>query len=732
MLSTLVGQSDSHETEVAHFLTLMKSYQRAIDQVAIVATTDRAGVITGANDKFCETSGYRREELIGRRHNLLNSGYHPRSFFVEMWRTIGSGRLWRGEICNREKNGSLYWVDTTIVPQLDTRGRSVGYVSVRYDITPRKLAEAEIIEENSKRDRAERLLREIMDAVPSGIVAFDEDGGLVLHNAAFADFHPSLRDELIEGLRFDDLVNRALIYGLFAPDKRGGSGQQGWTQLRQQMRQGSGKRFMQELADGRWLQVQRRISGSGYTVSVQTDITSLKKAESRIKEQAERDPLTGLYNRRVLLDKLAAAMGNGRRPRQSGALILIDLDGFKVTNDTLGHDAGDELLRTIAQRLLNATRKTDVVARLGGDEFAVLAHGVTPGAEAEKVAHRLLGAIEAPLKLGTKPMAPSASLGIASYPGGGGTPAKLMQKADLALYEAKHRGRSTYVSFRPAMLSRMERQGALARDLREYVRRQGIDIALQPQMRLGDRQHSGFEALARWRRRGQMVPPQEFINVATTTGLMVELGALVARKTFAVMSDLGRRGLSAGTTAINVAADQLREADVVRRLCDLTDEGGMDRGQVELEVTEQVVLDRDGDRIVGALREMHQSGFRIALDDFGTGYASLTHLTRFPIDRIKIDKSFVHGIELDKQLHAIARSIVSLAHDLGMEVVAEGVETRQQLDMLEEFDCDYVQGYLVAKPLPPSHIADYLATPPIIPGGDDTCGSEGGTAQIEP
>lgn len=687
---------------------LLSSYLEAIDQLAIVATTDRSGIITSANDRFCATSKYSRDELVGRRHSILNSGHHPREFFVEMWRTIGSGRAWRGEICNRAKDGSRYWVDTTIVPQSNDRGRSVGYVSIRYDVTKRKEAEAEIAAENVKRTRAERLLREIIDAVPNGVVAFDENDGLALFNSTYADLYRTLDGELKPGTSFADLLRCAVERDQFALRKLDAASKESWIQSRLHLHSSPGRKLIQHLSDGRWLQVQERYSPSGYRVSVQTDITGLKLAEGKIKHQAERDPLTALYNRRVLLAKMTAALAGRRETRQAGALILIDLDGFKATNDTLGHDAGDELLRIIARRLERTMRRADVVARLGGDEFAVLAYGLEPGVNSETVARKLLEAVEEPLVLGDTRIVPSASLGIANFPANATTAAELMRSADLALYEAKERGRRTCVSFRSAMRRRVEQQRVIASDLRVSLRLRRIEVALQPQVSLRRLQHSGFEALVRWRRHGRMVPAPKIVAVAEAAGVMSELGRQVAVKSLVAAAALREAGMTPGTLALNVAADQLRDETFAQWLCDTIDAHKSPRSSVEIEVTEEVVLDRESDRIVSTLHDIHSSGIRIALDDFGTGYASLSHLVQLPIHRIKIDRSFVQGVEFEPQRRMIAKAIIALAHDMGMEVVAEGVETPVQLGILEELNCDYIQGFLISKPLFPAQLPAYF------------------------
>ncbi|RIK86403.1 MAG: GGDEF domain-containing protein [Hyphomicrobiales bacterium] len=695
--------------QVAAMQSELDAYKAALDQHAIVAITDRAGRITHVNNPFCRISGYRREELVGQRHNIVNSRHHPRAFFAGMWRTIARGEVWRGEICNKARDGRLYWVDTTIVPYRDDKGKIGGYVSIRYDVTDRKQAEVALRAENERRQQAETLLRDVIDAVPDGIIAFDGEDRLVLFNEAYRRFHSGIAEEAEIGMSFEEMMKLAVRRGQFAIPGGSPADEAKWMKARMKAFRKPGRPFTQQLADGRWLQVQERRSASGNMVGVRTDITGLKRAELTIKDQAERDPLTGLYNRSVLADQLARAVRRARQGGHAGALVVADLDDFKAVNDSFGHDAGDRLLKEVARRLRASLRANDVAVRLGGDEFAFILPRVAGEAGLDRMLERVVAAIGQPVALGGRQVSPGCSLGVAIFPRDGTAPGTLMKNADIALYEAKGDSRGGHRVFRKGMRAAIEKRQKLAAALRADLAAKRLGIALQPQIRLADGAHAGFEVLARWSAGGERVPPPEFIRLAEETGMIVTLGEQVLEAALAATGQMRAIGLETGGIAVNVAAAQLKLGSFAARVEALLKRHGVAPSLLEIEITENVLLDRDPGRILDSLEAVKAMGIKVALDDFGTGFASLTHLKRFPVDRLKIDRSFVHNIETDAGDAAISRTIISLAHSLGLEVVAEGVETEAQLSFLRGHGCDYAQGFLFGRPSPVGELADYLA-----------------------
>lgn len=701
-------------------LAELNSYRAALNRHAIVGITDRGGRIIEVNDLFCEISQYSRAELIGQQHRILNSGHHPKPFFRDMWRTISSGESWHGDICNRAKDGSLYWVDTTIMPRKGAEGSITGYVSIRYDITRRKQAEGALQEENCRREQVERLLRDILEALPNGITAYDESDRLVLFNSAYREFYGLTAPAIYEGASFESILRYGLERGQFLNVRGNAAARESWLGSRLKDHRTPGRTFIQHLSGDRWLQVQERRSPGGYVVGVRTDVTELKRAERKIKEQAARDSLTGLYNRRATLERLERAVEGARRDDPAGALLLLDLDGFKHVNDTLGHDAGDEMLVRIAMLLQSALRKTDFVARLGGDEFAILLCNMVSEASVRRIAEKLLRLLQEPLEIGGKSLVPAASFGIALFPQHGSSATELMKHADLALYRAKDSGRRTYAIYTPDLSKTNERRVAMVEAIKRAMAQDKIQIALQPQVNMVTGRHDGFEALVRWQRGARAVPPPELISAAEEGGLILPLGYLIFEKALAATRSLLDAGLDPGRVAVNVTAAQLREPEFPGQVIRMLEQHRLLPQHLEIEVTENVVLDRMSDRIVTTLRELDAAGIRIALDDFGTGYASLAHLKRFPIHRLKIDRTFVREVTTDCEDAIIARTIISLAHSLGMTVVAEGIETEEQYQLLSNLGCDFAQGYLISRPVALSeanrHLAGRAGLPP--PGSD--------------
>ena len=687
----------------------LDAYKAALDQNAIVAITARTGTIIYVNGGFCKVSGYSRDELIGRKHNIVNSGHHPKAFFADMWRTISSGVPWHGEICNRAKNGSFYWVDTTIVPMRNESGLITGYVSIRFDITTRKNAETALNEENAKRQKADVLLRDFQEAIPYGIVGFDKTGCVTYCNRAYRVFFNISEDAAFEGMNYAEFLECETNHAKLAQpadsaatrvEKPVLSSIEPWVQR---------PPIIQQLRDGRWVQVQERRSKDGNIVRICTDITEIKRSEGTIKHQAEHDPLTGLFNRSVLLDRLSKALSSRRRVELSGALVLIDLDNFKDVNDTLGHDAGDELLVGLARRFTGALRKSDTVARIGGDEFAVILPNVVTVPDAEEVIGKLVSRANEPITLGHRTIRPRCSLGVTFFPSDGQTPKDLLKNADIALYQAKARGRDRCCFFDLTLRESLERSQAVADALRLALANDEIEVAFQPQIAFGSGRNVGFEGLARWTYQGSAVPPSEFIPVAEETGLIIPLGYRVLDKCLELIRDLRAEGFDPRRIAVNVAASQLKQEDFVKNLQSHLASHGVEPGQLELEVTENILLDRDSGRISQCLHSLKRLGVTIALDDFGTGYASLSHLKRFSVDRLKIDRSFVHEIESRSEDAIIVRAIINLAHNLGMQVVAEGVETNAQYEFLRDQGCDIAQGYFLGRPMSVAAVKAYSA-----------------------
>ena len=440
------------------------------------------------------------------------------------------------------------------------------------------------------------------------------------------------------------------------------------------------------------------------------EITARKQAEADIERLAFYDALTGLPNRRLLIDRLNQAVAASARRACFGAMLFIDLDNFKVLNDTRGHHMGDELLKQVAQRLTECVRSIDTVARLGGDEFVVMleelgAVEVEAAAQAEVVGKKILLAINKHFDLDGQAHHSSPSIGVTLYFGYQQSVDELLQRADLAMYQSKAAGRNTLRFFDPVMQAAASARAALENDLRKALQNQEFSLHFQPVVDENSTM-TGVEALLRWKhpKRG-MVSPAEFIPVAEQAGLIIPLGQWVLQAACAQLvvwsSSVATRRL---TMAVNVSARQFRHPDFTAQLLDLLRISGANPYRLKLELTESMLLS-DFDDVIVKMGELRSIGVNFALDDFGTGYSSLSYLKRLPLDQLKIDQSFVRDVLTDPNDAAIARTILSLAHSLDLSVVAEGVETAGQRDFLLKIGCKAFQGYFFGRPVPVDQLA---------------------------
>jgi diguanylate cyclase (GGDEF)-like protein/PAS domain S-box-containing protein len=440
-----------------------------------------------------------------------------------------------------------------------------------------------------------------------------------------------------------------------------------------------------------------RVSGT------KTDLTERKLAEQSIHQLAYFDHLTELPNRRMLMDDLRRLISRNARRGEWAALLYIDLDNFKLLNDTLGHDIGDQLLRQVGSRLRHTVRDADCVARLGGDEFVILLDGLgkerhSAAAEAGQVAHKVMATCAEVYTLPSRPYRSTPSIGIALFDGGTQADVVLRQ-ADLAMYQAKAAGRNTMRFFDPAMQAAIDRRCALEHDLREGLERDQFRLFCQPQF---DREGrlAGGEVLLRWQRSDtELVSPAEFIGLAEATGFVMTLGQWVLDETCKHLAEWRHHPrLSRVPLAVNVSAQQLRCADFTRKVLDAVRVAGADPRQLGLELTESLLAENLED-VIAKMECLKRDGVHFSIDDFGTGYSSLSYLKRFPLETLKIDRSFVHDIHLDPATGAIVEVIITLARKLGLKVIAEGVEQEAQRQFLRDGGCDWFQGYLLGRPL---------------------------------
>lgn len=454
-------------------------------------------------------------------------------------------------------------------------------------------------------------------------------------------------------------------------------------------------------------------------VSVFSDLTDLKRHKDILLHEAYHDPLTGLPNRHLFLDRLNVALGQSRSEGRPVGVICLDLDRFKAVNDSLGHVAGDIVLSEVGHRLSVLLRRADTLSRFGGDAFYMLLADLRDPEDAAHVAGRILTSLARPMEVRGHDLHVGASIGITIAPADGDDPARLMQNAEMAMYRAKDAGRNNFTFFTEDLGNRVLGALKMENDLRKALSRGEFVLHYQPRVDVFTGEVTGMEALARWvLPDGSIVPPSEFIPVAEETGLIVPLGEWVLEEACRQTRMWTHEGLGSLKVSVNLSPVQLEQPGLAAKIGAVLERTGLAPGQLEVEVTESLFL-KGFETAHASLSSLVETGVAVALDDFGTGYSSLAYLKRLPISTLKIDKSFVAGLPDDKDDAAIVTSIVSIAANLKLDVVAEGVETIEQLEFLRGLDCcGGFQGYLFARPLPPVEFASLLTRGGMVIPGD--------------
>ena len=564
--------TSQHPSNVLENLNLsyevLHNIKRALDETSIVAVTDRTGKITAVNDKFCEISQYSREELIGQDHRILNSGFHPKSFFKKMWQTIGLGETWHAEVCNRAKDGSLYWVKTSIVPFLDEKGRPYQYISIRTDITAQK---------------------------------------------------------------------------------------------------------------------------------------NIKK----ITHIAYHDELTGIPNRRSLVNRIDEEMINSQKTNEPFAIVSMNVNRFKGINETLGHSGGDAFLKEIAKRLKAIDSSNRSIYRMTADEFVYV---VTDVRQLKEMNDRIIHLFKQAFILDQYEFYASVSVGICLYPEHGETTSELLKNADIAVLHAKEKKLTNAVIYttqlkptsNPSLILETKLHDALRHDLFELHYQPKIDIQQGNKL-------VGMEVLIRWKDRELgVIPPDQFIPFAEQCGLISEIGEWVLRKAAKQVKKWQEKYDFNLRVSVNISPLHIAERNFVSSIIELTHELQMNPHLLDLEITEMSMLDYN-ESLILKLQQLKAMGITISIDDFGTGYSSLSYLKKLPANTLKIDRAFISNLTKSKSDQQMVQAIVSLAHAMNMDVVAEGVEEKEEADLLREMKCEYVQGYYFSRPLPADEFEKLLS-----------------------
>jgi diguanylate cyclase (GGDEF)-like protein len=557
----------------------------------------------------------------------------------------------------------------------------------------RERAAQEIALQNSRFELA-------LSNMSHGLCLFDEQDCLIVANQRFCEIYGLAREAAVPGTSLEHLLAMAPPPGTPGVADLGGFA----NKIRGLIAAGAPAGYTRELPDGRTLEATfRPVPGRGWLVVI-NDITERRRAEAQIVHMAHHDALTGLPNRVLFHDRLENAVARSRRGEQCSVMCL-DLDHFKAVNDTLGHPVGDALLQAVTHRVQQHIRQSDLVARLGGDEFAIVQTGVDQPANATVLATRLIEAVSAPYDILGHQVVVGVSIGIAVAPADGEDPVAILKSADMALYGAKADGRGCYRFFEPEMDRAMQERRRLEIDLRRAVEESEFDLHYQPLMNLRAGTVSTLEALLRWNHpeRG-CVPPDRFVPLAEEIGLINRLGVWVLRR---ACQDAATWPDSV-KVAVNVSAAQFASKTLVADVAAALAAANLPPDRLELEITESVMLE-DAEAALVILRKLRSIGVGIAMDDFGTGYSSLSYLMRFPFTKVKIDRAFITGLGAGGDCEAIISAVTGLCETIGMTTVAEGVETREQLDLLRSGKCTEAQGFLFSAGRPASDVASMFA-----------------------
>ncbi|MBR3120456.1 MULTISPECIES: putative bifunctional diguanylate cyclase/phosphodiesterase [Oceanobacillus] len=561
----------NHKTELDKIYQKLKDIKFALDASSIVAITDNNGIVTYANEKFCEISQYSEAELIGSNHNIINSGFHPSSFFKDLWETIQDGNVWRGEIKNKAKDGTYYWVDTTIVPFLTPDGEVYQYISVRHDITTRKEHEA-----------------------------------------------------YIERMAYTDPVTKL-------PNR------------------------------------------------------------NHFRKWVENQPI---------------------QPQEVVAVLYLDLDRFKAINDNFGHDTGDAMLKTVANRLKECLTESDFISRQGGDEFIIILKNNLSEHAIQALATTILKQIRLPYQIDDKQMSTSASIGISrqayvskEWPSITFIES-IMKQADTAMYHAKRNGGNQYCFNTEDQNILLERNYQIDLELKEALGRNEFTVVYQPIVNLKNNKIVGLEALLRWHNKKLgFVAPNEFIPILEENGMIVPVGKWILATVCSQMKVWQEQGILLQRICVNVSPMQFKDKKFIHDLQEILNESLLDASYLEIEITEGTILDIEtSSRTINKLKEL---GVNVSIDDFGTGYSSLSYLKRLPIDTLKIDKSFIDDLDRDGEI--IANTIISMGKNLNFRVIAEGIESEDQLNYLKKQKCHEGQGYYFSKPIGDGEITELFS-----------------------
>ncbi len=661
---------------------------------------DLEGKVLFFNDALCRIHGYSRDEMLA----LSREDYSAQDG-VERWDEVWNEVYATGESANgitweiNTKDGKEKSLEASVSLMKNAKGQPVGFRGISRDVTERKLLEEEI-------RHSEERYRTILEEMEEWYFETDLSGNILFYNKLLLK-NLGYSDKGLMGLNFKDLIEDNQIETLYKTFNQVYRTGEPIRDFPYDFTRQDGSTTFTEFS------IFPKRDGKGEVCGfrgVGHDITERKRAEERIQYLATHDVLTGLPNRLMFNQLLSHAINGAQRHERQLAVLFFDLDRFKVINDTLGHGAGDKLLQEVANRLRQTLRAVDVIARLGGDEFVILIEEISNLDQVTAVARIVLSTVMKPIAIMEQECRVTASVGISIYPKDGMDEETLMKNADIAMYFAKEEGKNNYQLYSKEIKSQSVERLLIETNLRQALNREEFYLNYQAKLDFKTGAITGVEALLRWNNPTLgLIPPMRFIPLAEETGLIVPIGRWVLQTACAQNAIWQAQGLPPVCMAVNLSLRQLTDEGLLGDIERALHESGIAPALLELEITESMVMSNP-ERMIKILSRIKDLGVRLAIDDFGTGYSSLAQLKSFPIDTLKVDRSFIRNIPENPEDKAITEAIIAMGKTLSLTVVAEGVETEEQLDFLMEHACDEMQGYYFSRPIEPEEFADLLSS----------------------